>query len=532
MPIIKRRALGLDIGDSSIKWVLYDYVKRYTLYNHGVLELPPGWVKDGKIVNLLGVATRLGSVLKGLCNKVTKASVTLGCTEMFIRTAYMPKLMPGEMKRAVEYEMEYLFPGDTEEYILDYKILDEEMLEGIRQTRILICGLPLVVVKGYLELLNILNLEPQAFDFHGNSASRVLNISGGKKKNESQMIIDIGAHTTAITFLERGIPVLARVLQKGGAEITGSIADAFGIASEDAEERKKNHRLVYLEGQRPGNDTSLKMEQCIMPFVEGLLDEIYSSIQFYNSRSRYSVSSALVVGGGSYLKGLRHFILTNAGLREIPENDILSYLMDMEFSAERLSKFINVLGLVLRVDRAKAKDLNLLPTKYKDIKKTKRERLVKLLAGVAAIVIVAGAIFLPLHYRDNLDLRNKGLWREIENRDKIIELWYTREVLLKRLAEREEMMSKLCSPSIKWSSFFIELQKRTPLDIRLRSVNCSEEGTVTIHGLATDYSAASRFIHDIQQLDGIKVIRPISIKRIKDEVLDIKLECVPPGLQK
>ncbi len=522
---IKQRTLGLDIGCSSVKWILYNSGKKCTIYNHGILKLPSGWVEDGRIVNPLGLASRLNSVLEGQHGKISGASVTLCCTEMIIRTVYLPRLGPGEMENAVRYEMEYLFPKGIKEYIFDFRVLGEEMREGILQTRVLICGLPLVIAEEYLELLNILNLRPRTFDFHGNSAARVLGVLKEENIGKGQMIIDIGAHITAITFVEKGVPVFARLLKKGGVQITRSIAEAFGIAPGDGEKLKKEFGSVFLKGQRPKDDKESKIEECIMPFVQGLLDEINSSVQYYNSRSGHDVGFVLLAGGSSYLKGLRSYITSKTGLREISRSSILSYLNNSGFSAEQLERFINVLGLALRPYKSGRGDINLLPAVHRDARKTKRAGWIRLLAVTMAAAIAVGTIFFPLYYRENLRMKNKELWHEIENRGKVIELRYREEHLARQLVEREGIISRLSLPHTKWSSFLIETVERAPSDIRIEVVSYSGKGIVIIKGLAVDYSTVAGFVDILQGLDRIDIVQPVSLRLTEDGALDFELKC-------
>ncbi|HZX45882.1 MAG TPA: pilus assembly protein PilM, partial [Clostridia bacterium] len=345
MPVLKRKVIGLDIGSSSIKWVLYSSGKRPDIYDWGICEIPAGWVRDGRILDTAGIALSINGILKGLKGRVSWVALSLSCPEMIIRTVYLPRLVPRELRSAVKYEIEQLMSSVAGQYVSDYMVLGEELREGSVQQKVLIAALPLSIVEKYTKLFRGLNLKPLVFDFHGNCVSRLVGILKNISKGERHLVLDSGASTTTITFVENGAPVFTRILQKGGDGAT--------------------------------------------QYSEQLFKDIYRSVEFYRSRSGSGLDSVITVGGGSYLKDFGTLIASKLELREVSIADTLPYLAGGRFLPEQAAEYANVLGLALGEAKDRNKSINLLPGDYRDISKKRRAKRIKVLAGILAGAIAA-----------------------------------------------------------------------------------------------------------------------------------------------
>ncbi|NLO25915.1 MAG: pilus assembly protein PilM, partial [Clostridiales bacterium] len=407
------------------------------------------------------------------------------CPEMIIRTIYLPKLVQKELDRVVKYEIEQLIPSGTGGYTSDYMVLGEEMREGAVQQKVLIAALPSAIVGEYMDLFWDLNLKPQVFDFHGNSVSRVVNMLKNSNKGERQLVVDAGASTTTITFVENGAPVFTRLLQKGGGELTRPFANTFNLSLED----------------------------------------IFRSVEFYKSRSGNDLDSVIVAGGGSRLEGFGGFIATNLGLEEVLIAEALPPLAKGRFSPEQAVVYINALGLALGEAKDRNKSINLLPGDYRDISKKRRAKRIKVLAGILAGAIAAGAVILPLYYRDSLKSMNTGIQHEIEGWARVMEHRQTREDLERLLAQREEMANSLRSMGLEWSTLFEEIERCTPYGVRLESVSYSKDGTIEIHGIASGYNSVARFVVALRSAQKIKAAEPVSIVLFGDDVHSFEVRC-------
>jgi type IV pilus assembly protein PilM len=530
MPVLNQKVLGLDIGSSSIKWILYGKRgKKPILYDWGISKIPAGWVRDGRMIDSGGIATNVSEVLKGLRCKVSKVSLSLSCPEMIIRTIYLPKLVPKELEAVVKYEIEQLIPAGAGEYIADYRILGEEVREGAVQVSLLIAAMPSAIIGEYMELFRTLNLKPQFFDFHGNSVSRMVNVLISSQKGDRQLVVDTGASNTTITIVENGATVLTRLLHNGGDEVTRSIANTFNLSLEDAEKQKKTHGVVYSEGQKPEDGFAQEVARSVMPTMQQLLKDIYRSVEFYRSRSGRDLDSVILVGGGSRLKGFGGYIASNLGLNEVCINNELPLLDKAGFSSEQAAVLANVLGLALRGRRDIKKDINLLPEGYRNIRKIRGAKRTKLAAGLLISAIAAGAIILPLYYRSSVKSVHTGILREMDAWSSVMEYRRVRDDLEKLLAEREIIAQNLRSLGKEWSSLLLEIGVSSPVGIRLESISFSEGRTLTIYGTAPDYKTVAQFVVRLNSVEGIEIAEPARIVHMKDGALSFEAMCFVGG---
>jgi type IV pilus assembly protein PilM len=112
------------------------------------------------------------------------------------------------------------------------------------------------------------------------------------------MIFDIGAATTKLYIVERGILRVSHTVNRGSQNITVSISKSFGITEEKAEVMK---RELGLSGQTAEGADILRIA---MLTLEYLFEEANRVIINYEKKYNKSVSKVVMIGGGSSLKGL------------------------------------------------------------------------------------------------------------------------------------------------------------------------------------------------------------------------------------
>ncbi|MBA1336996.1 MAG: hypothetical protein HPY66_3432 [Firmicutes bacterium] len=344
--------LGLDIGSSNIKWIVYGgSCKTPVIHNWGMVKTPQDSLRDGRIIDKHGLLEKIKEVLASGEKKISKASITLSCPEMIIRTLELPKMNFREMDSVINYEAEQFIPVNAGEYISDYRIIGEVERDGARLNRVLLAAVPSGIVQGYVELLEGLGVKPGAVDFHGNSAARLLSRYPSVSSDGSFAILDLGASTTTISITEKGIPMFTRVVQNGSEEITRSIANSFNLSIEDGEKYKILHGRVLNEGEEPQEGMVRDMLEGVMPVVEYLISDVYRSIEFYKTRTGSQINSMALIGGGSYLPGLGEYLSSHLSLEYRRIEGELPLKIKNGFDNDQLLFYANVLGLAYREER-------------------------------------------------------------------------------------------------------------------------------------------------------------------------------------
>jgi len=166
------------------------------------------------------------------------------------------------------------------------------------------------------------------------------------------MIVDIGAVTTNISIVVKGIPFLNRSIEIGGSTITRAIANSLNISLDRAEQFKRD---VGVAAAIPGSVNSFP--KTIETVINPILQEIQYSLNLFQSQyeQRYhgsatseayfarvivdgarnntkssqkvvaadtahtkrksSVDRIVLTGGGSYLINLESYIADRTNLR-------------------------------------------------------------------------------------------------------------------------------------------------------------------------------------------------------------------------
>jgi type IV pilus assembly protein PilM len=527
MPGSRSKVLGLDIGSSSIKWILYGGSEGPFLFDWGTIEIPPEWVKNGRIVNSEGIGMRLKEILRGINGKVSKVSLALSCPEMIVRAVPMPKLNSRELDKVVKYEVEQLLPVGTGKYIFDYSILGDIFIEGTKQVRVLITAVPSAVVEEYVTLFKSLGLTPYLFDFHGSCASKIVNLLQAGEKNDNRAVVDIGFSSTTITIVENGAPVFTRLLQSGSNDITRSIASSLNLTHKEAEQRKKACGGVLREQIKPKGDAACELVQSIMPPVEQLLKDVYRSAEFYRSTSGNNIDTIILAGGGSCLKGLDVYFASNLGIDSIPINEQTVELFGTGFPRSQAGKFINVLGLAVADNKGKMKKMNLLPEEYRDA--TRKNKMVKGAAIILAAAVLTGALLLPYHYIQGINARSLDLQNKLTGKDKIVEYRNRRDGLEQIAVGRQELADILKADSKQWSGIFGEIGRQTPGGTVLVSMDYNCHSELTLIGETSDYRTAAMFVVMLQNMEEILSAEPVSISLLENRVCLFEIRCIIRG---
>jgi type IV pilus assembly protein PilM len=496
MPVFRNRVLALDIGSRRIKWLLYHTAgKRMVVIERGIKEIPPGWVKNGRLTDTEGVSTKLKEILEDIKGKVTKVSLSLACPEMIVRTVELPELSPKELKNAVRYEVGQLIPTGAGEYISDYSILEYIKRDGARYVRILLAVMPVSIMGEYSALFKGLGLTPHLFDFNGNCASRVINLMYHTKADKNVAVVDIGAALTTITIIEDGNPVFTRFVR-------------FQNSSE--------------ENSGPEN------MQSIMPPVEQLLKDVYRTIEFYKSISKKTIDSIVLAGGGSCRKGISDYLAQGLGIKSIRmEAQQLPVSFNADFSSKHLAEFINVLGLAVTQANGKRKTLNLLPEKYRSAER--KVKTAKAMAVILAVVVLTGSLVLPFFYVEKIKREATDLQNMLDRKDTITEYQNKREELAGLASERRRLVNMLETAGKDWPRIFVEIGRQTPGGIVLASMDYRDPEGLTITGEAADFRTAALFAVNLQRLDEISSAEPLSISLSENNTCLFEIRCIVGG---
>ena len=290
-------AVGIDIGTQTITVAEVKSGKGGTIVtNFGGVELPPDAVHEGEILDQAAVAAALKELVASA--KVGSKKVWLGVSNqrVVVRQVDLPWMEEKELRESLRYQIQEYIPIPVEEAELDVHIVDEFVSDaGDRMQRLLLVAGHRDMVTAHVDAAIEAGLKPIGVDLNPFSVLRSMgDVSTMNQGN--QVLVDVGAGITNIVVHEAGVPTFVRILVMGGDSITDALAAGLSCSHEEAEAAKR----AAVVGSIADVAARIVTEQ-----ADAFVDEIRSSLDYYQAQTGSSrLSSLVLTGGASLLNGL------------------------------------------------------------------------------------------------------------------------------------------------------------------------------------------------------------------------------------
>lgn len=324
-----RSVLGVDISSSSVKVVeLTKKQGRASLVTYGELALGPyAGAEVGRATDLPveKVVEALKDILRESKISTKSCGVAVPMTSSLIRLIEMPDLEEEKLKKMIPLEVRKYIPVPISEVLLDWWIIpsDEDHANGQRGARaqseakselgigaagatigkvdVLVVAIHNDIIVRYRDIVKRAELEPSFFEIEIFSTLRAVL----ERNQKPIIIVDIGASTTKVYVVERGIIRLSHIVNSGSQDITLTLSSVHKITVSEAEERKREHGI---SAPAPGAHGSSII-------LENILFEAKRVKMSYEKKSGKKIDSAIFTGGGSMIVGLEE---KAASILELP----------------------------------------------------------------------------------------------------------------------------------------------------------------------------------------------------------------------
>lgn len=360
--MIKKKYLAIDVGNDKTKFVLGGIEKdKIVVNNYFIADTPAGIMDDGKIINIDGLVSFIKESLKKSQIRGKDLVLSITGTGIITREVQLPKSTDEELEKILEFEAQQYFPVELENYVLDFKVLEEiDNEEGIFY-RVLLVAVPVNQVDEYMKIHKRLKKEIEAIDIPVNNICKLLFgesfLDTDFDKNDLPhefAVLDLGARTTGVYIFSSGKIKFSRILLNGSADIDGMIASQLNVDFEKAEEIKimVGNLIGDDELINPDSDDA-QISNLIKPAVNNIMSDINRFIEFYNSRSTGNkLEKIYLCGGGSKLKGLDVYFKTyfNMPVEYLAYQKFVVYKgkRKVEIFGDDFVLLINALGCLVR----------------------------------------------------------------------------------------------------------------------------------------------------------------------------------------
>lgn len=312
-----KSVLGIDIGTSAIKIVQIKKRKgRAVLETYGELALGPyGGVEIGRATNLPQdkLATAIIDILRE-SNTTTKAcGVALPISSSLVTFITVPTTDEKQLGNMISIEARKYIPVPINEVLLDWSIIPQEdtipmddstpekmpagvtapmMPKSLGSTEVLVVAIHNEIVNSYQSLAQQSGLAASFFEIELFSCVRSILDPGIK----SQMVIDMGASTTKLYIIERGIVRASHTINRGSQDITLAISKSMSIPVDQAENMKRVYGLQ-------GGAEYKELTEIISLTLDYVFYEANRVMLNFQKKYNKAVNRVILTGGGVLLKG-------------------------------------------------------------------------------------------------------------------------------------------------------------------------------------------------------------------------------------
>lgn len=307
--------VGLSITDDRVRVINLEGNK---IKGYNSVYLSDGAVSDGEIMNRNELFKSIEKAFvearpKRIKNK--KVRIALSESKSFLRLISMPNMEEKEINEAIRWEIEANIPLALDQVYYDWQMVDNVFNEDRDEVKVLVLAAAKRIVDQYIEVLEEFGLEVIGIESETTALTRSL-LSEDIPDGKTSMIINIDKNKTSFIFAVRNIPCFTSSIPVSEKNIIGAIAKKFNISDQKAEEIERNDGIgSFFEDDA--------LFEAIRPVLDGLVEEIKKTIDFYLDGLKYSDSldEILICGKLSKSKGLIPYLSRSLG-KEITDGDV------------------------------------------------------------------------------------------------------------------------------------------------------------------------------------------------------------------
>lgn len=298
--IIAPHAAGVDITDTSIKWLLFSEGREgLRVGSWGSEVLAPGIVERGAVKDPVA----LGAALRVLRKKhgIRAAHAALPEEDAYIFSMHVPsRSSRREVMSMVEFELEARVPIPVAQTVYDF---DTVFVRDDDGEEIAVSAFPSELAVGYAKAFELSGIELLSLELEARSVGRA---TSAPMHDATTLLVDCGYSRTGVAILKNGIPLFTSTLDIGGLHLSKAVMDALSISEEEARTFKNERGIVGA----PDDKARLALERA----VHDLGNEIVKHYRFWDTRrSEHGGQSAPVervhvLGGSANLKGFPEYI--------------------------------------------------------------------------------------------------------------------------------------------------------------------------------------------------------------------------------
>ena len=308
--------LGIDIGASSAK-IVQLRASRGTaiLETYGEIALGPYANQPvGKAVKLAPekTAEALIDLMKEANVTGRTGGISIPFSSSLISVLDFPKVDDDALKRMVPIEARKYIPVPVSDVTLDWFVIPQDEGEKSAFDRVetpvptRAKGQEVLLVAIHNDTLNTYRTLAQAagltVEFYEIEIFSAIRSSVGHGV-APVLVVDLGAATTKMYVVERGVVRFTHLVTSGGQQMTEVLGRSLNWEFEKAERVKRERGLV--DSSAYSTDENDKIKTALLSTLARVFSEVNRVLLSYGQRYNKNVSRVVLAGGGASLPGLK-----------------------------------------------------------------------------------------------------------------------------------------------------------------------------------------------------------------------------------
>src|SRR5438067_2244355 len=343
----------------------------------------------GESIRPTQITATIKEMLHEIGIKSGSVNYAVPAQSVFARFVKLPSVEEEKIGRIIAFEAQQNVPFPIDEVVWDYQLVAGGPEE---QLQVVLVAIKADLLEGMNAAVEEAGLRPVVIGVATMGLYNAFRYNYSDV-SEPSLLVDIGARTTNLLFIEPG-KIFSRSVPIGGSLVTAAVAKEFNESFATAEKRKKERGFVSLG--RGYADAAVpvvaRLSTIIRSTITRLHAEIMRSISHYRTQQQGKTPARIYLcGGSSGMPYMREFFQEKLQVPIEFFNPVRNVAIANEADGRQIARSAHLLGelvgLALRAVASCPMELNLRPASVVRAHEIQRRR--PFLIGAAACVIAA-----------------------------------------------------------------------------------------------------------------------------------------------